>query len=749
MSRSLRIYVAAVSGTFWLSVAVGMLVHGAYFSPTLAAVAPMVGLAIVFESMLVRMRGISLSFSATAHIAAAVMYGPLVASLIAAGAVFVVDGVRLVPRRFVLMNSAMFGCAIGLAGLVFVGLGGSSRVTDPSNVLPLVALIGVRMLVNEMLLAGAIASSESCLFWPTAWDGLRGGLSSTVGEGCLGVLVAFAYHPDRWVMMVFLTPLLILLYRATGNFEQLRAETQNALATFAQVIDERDTSTAEHSQRVAGYVERFCRAIGLGDRETRRLVEAARYHDLGKVGVDVATLASSARLTEAELRTIQAHPRLSARLLTPFRFAEEMAVYAELHHERYDGTGYYGVPRDEVPVEAHLLIVADSYDAMTSARAYRPALTAAEAVQEVRDKAGIQFHPGVASAFAAMIEDHDPGHAMGRGELERLRAEFSQVKTADLRWLHELARPGTIAVMLGASTLVNLGAVGGVTRWVMFQALAAATAAAWTLATGIHYRRRERRAVEVLERTGCITASLRAAGVEAWAAWLHWEADLGQYAADRAGQPEAPAAQLEEARIRALRPGVATTTTALSTGGWVTLTPPKTNRVRLAVGGPWLTDFERHLVDVLAARAHPAASHGTARPGLRSIDGTNRRQRSARQACADVLVDLCAFENLRIAAGQLSAERVVAEAVTRVAALTRSGDSVTMLGDDRFRVSITATGHEELASICRRIETAIRSVRVPRRADQIQPRIRVVDGDAAPRPGPAATRDEELRRAAE
>ena len=65
-----------------------------------------------------------------------------------------------------------------------------------------------------------------------------------------------------------------------------------------------------------------------------------------------------------------------------------MALYAELHHERYDGNGYYSVSQRDIPVEAHVLIVADSFDAMTSARAYRPALSNAEAVQELRDKAG-------------------------------------------------------------------------------------------------------------------------------------------------------------------------------------------------------------------------------------------------------------------------------------------------------------------------------------------------------------------------
>ena len=69
---------------------------------------------------------------------------------------------------------------------------------------------------------------------------------------------------------------------------------------------------------------------------------------------------------------------MSARLLSPFGFAQQISLYAELHHERYDGRGYYAVSQSEIPVEAHVLIAADSYDAMTSKRAYRPALTPQE-----------------------------------------------------------------------------------------------------------------------------------------------------------------------------------------------------------------------------------------------------------------------------------------------------------------------------------------------------------------------------------
>jgi len=220
--------------------------------------------------------------------------------------------------------------------------------------------------------------------------------------------------------------------------ERLKRETAAALNTFAGVIDERDPNTASHSKRVAEYVERFTAAIELPDREAARLIQAARYHDLGKVVVDESTLSRPGRLSQEELRKIRSHPALSARLLSPFHFAQEIAVYAELHHERYDGRGYYSVPQREIPVEAHVLIAADSFDAMTSARAYRPALSIAEAIQELRDKAGTQFHPLVAQAFAAMLEQRDVHAAMGSAQIASLRAEFSRIAGV------QLPRPGAV-----------------------------------------------------------------------------------------------------------------------------------------------------------------------------------------------------------------------------------------------------------------------------------------------------------------
>ncbi len=453
------------------------------------------------------------------------------------------DGVRLAPRWNILFNSAMFGSAIWVAGEAYLLVGGhTGSGIDADDALPLVVLIASRLLVNELIFSGAGWISSGRRFAQVFWDGVRGACPSGVAEGCLGVLVAYGYSRETWVVLLFVAPLLALLYQASASFERLKGETTNVLNTFAGVIDERDPSTARHSRRVADYVGRLAGAIQLGERETERLVAAARFHDLGKVAVDVATLSKSARLSAPELRAIRRHPRLSARLLTPFHFAREMALYAELHHERYDGNGYYSVSQRNIPVEAHVLIVADSFDAMTSARAYRAALTNSEAVQELRDKAGAQFHPLVANAFAAMIEGEDLQHAMGRHQLAALRAEFSRAATVDLGWVRTLARPGAVAVALGGAGLISLG-VPEAPEWLVAALVAgAATATTWTVWSGGRGSRRAGRALRAVDDGATAEKALAAGGVKGRVLWLEWSDDADCYRA--AIRPRRPAARI-------------------------------------------------------------------------------------------------------------------------------------------------------------------------------------------------------------
>src|SRR5206468_7655104 len=102
---------------------------------------------------------------------------------------------------------------------------------------------------------------------------------------------------------------------------------------------------------------------------------AGRLHDLGKVAVDSTVLRKPDRLDREEWAAVRRHPRLSARLLQRFEPVATQARAVELHHERVDGRGYYGVADEDLPLAAHFLIVADSYDAMTTDRPYRPSVS--------------------------------------------------------------------------------------------------------------------------------------------------------------------------------------------------------------------------------------------------------------------------------------------------------------------------------------------------------------------------------------
>jgi GGDEF domain-containing protein len=723
VNRSLRIYIAIVSAAFWgplvAAIATGSLkgIHDP------ALLAPLFGLAVAVEAMGVRKQENTIGFSAVAHLATAILFGPVAAAAIAAFAVVLVDGIRTRQTMFILMNSSMFGIAAWAAGTVFIATGGTVGAVTPAEALPLMAMVATRLVVNEAIFSGALATMGAS-FPRVLRDNLRDSFGQSVGEGCLGVLLAFGYTGERWVILPFLLPLLAALYQAQASFERLKRETKAALDAFAGVIDERDPLTTQHSERVAALVEQFVAAIQLPEREAQRLVDAARFHDLGKVAVDVATLSKEGRLTEEELRAIRSHPRLSARLLAPFGFAEQISLYAELHHERYDGRGYYAVSQREIPVEAHVLIAADSYDAMTSKRAYRPALTPQEAVAELRDKAGSQFHPLVAQAFAAMIEGADVPEAMGKKQLNALRAEFSRIPTLPRPNMSALLTPGHLAVNFAALALVAFGVPAIPVSAAGVLAAAAVCAAGWSIASDISSRRRRSTALAALQAGAAPADALAAAGIQCWTVWLRFRRESFEYdpvhPSGRVGSDEAVA----EICKRALRPGARGERGQLSTGEWIEITAGDVDTLRLAVASDRRpSPFEASLVAEVAEQAR--ASMPSAQPvELTVLEGDQRKQTGAWQAVA-IVVDLNAFENVRVVSGQLSAERVVAEARIRLKSLLRDGDVIAHLGEDRFGVVIGVTDRSQVDAVVRRMDASLRDVPVPHRADPIRPTLRV------------------------
>ena len=726
MTRAVRRYIVLLSAVFWGSVALAAIAGLWIPVGPVMAVAPLVGLAIAAEALVVNRQDTSASFSVAAHVAAAILFGPLVAAGVAVIGVLLVDGLRLGPRPSVWLNSAIFGLSAAAGGSAFVLAGGSVGSMTERDIVPAVILIAVRFIANEGLLAVAISLDSGTGMFRQFRDDVRELAGAAVGEGSLGVLVAFGYTPQHWVLLPFLVPLLAALYVAQLNFERLKRETAAALNTFAGVIDERDPNTASHSKRVAEYVERFTAAIALPDREAARLIQAARYHDLGKVVVDESTLSRPGRLSQEELRKIRSHPALSARLLSPFHFAKEIAVYAELHHERYDGRGYYSVPQREIPVEAHVLIAADSFDAMTSARAYRPALTTTEAIQELRDKAGTQFHPLVAQAFAAMLEQRDVHAAMGPAQIASLRAEFSRIAGVQLPRPGAVFHPRVLTVCLAATTALALGISAVPTSAVVTFALA--TLAIGTSAVSVALReRRQRQILRVSLRKGCSAgAALKAAGVPGRFGRLEWNPSEQQYDLTLEGDRPEHLGDLEELRLRAARVGVAGRSATLESGVHYTITPVRGHEPRLVV---WthraLSDFETELVDEAASTMGVT----DVQAGVVVLSGGNRRDVVRSESSRVLIVELATFEDVRSVAGQLSAERVVRDAAAALARVVRQDDRSEQIGEDTFRLTVKASGAAEIEAVTERIRRALAEVPVPSRAAPVMPIIRVAPID--------------------
>jgi HD-GYP domain-containing protein (c-di-GMP phosphodiesterase class II) len=175
---------------------------------------------------------------------------------------------------------------------------------------------------------------------------------------------------------------------------------------LASVIEASDAYTRSHSERVTRFSVILGQRIGLEEESLWRLERAAVLHDIGKIGIDADLLHKREKLTQADIEALKQHPSIGERLLEPLHFLGEVREIIKQHHERYDGQGYpKGLSPDEWLIEAKVLAVCDTYDAMTSNRPYRKALPREVALQEIRDHSGSQFDPDVAAAFISMCAD--------------------------------------------------------------------------------------------------------------------------------------------------------------------------------------------------------------------------------------------------------------------------------------------------------------------------------------------------------
>jgi putative nucleotidyltransferase with HDIG domain len=186
--------------------------------------------------------------------------------------------------------------------------------------------------------------------------------------------------------------------------EENRALFFSTIQMLAGAVDEKDPYTRGHSDRVTQYSVLLAEELGLSANEVDTIRVAAQLHDVGKIGIEDRVLKKPGALTPDEFALMKAHTTKGANILRPVRQLTEMLPGIELHHESLDGHGYpYGLKGEEIPLMARIIMVADTFDAMTTDRPYQAGMDPEYVVQIIQTRSGSRFDENVVRALQAVF----------------------------------------------------------------------------------------------------------------------------------------------------------------------------------------------------------------------------------------------------------------------------------------------------------------------------------------------------------
>jgi putative nucleotidyltransferase with HDIG domain len=203
------------------------------------------------------------------------------------------------------------------------------------------------------------------------------------------------------------------IQEARDNLQRTYIE---CVGSLASALDARDRYTAGHSQRVSDLSCSMAAALGAGAREIEVIRIGALLHDIGKIGIADNILQKAEALTNAEYTIIKTHPAIGRRILERVNGFAPYLKAVELHHENWDGTGYpHGLSGEETPLDARIIHISDSYDAMTTSRPYRPGMSHEQALAIIRECKGTQFDPRLVDLFETLQDTcfHNAGAEVG------------------------------------------------------------------------------------------------------------------------------------------------------------------------------------------------------------------------------------------------------------------------------------------------------------------------------------------------
>ena len=403
----LRAYILAVLGAALAALPASAAVRGDLRSSDTLVLAILTAMAAIAQLWPVHLSvKVKITVDDTATFAAGLLLGPFYAMVAAGASTLIALHFRGVRQRWYNrgFNAATAVLATGAGAGVYVLIAGpsSSVVREPWAVL-LAAI--ANYVVRSALVDGVVALQvrrNPLLGW---WRLHRRLLPYEGALLVLGALAAIAAQQQPWALVLFGVPMAVVLLTLRDS-ARLREQTKAAILELADLIDLRDPYTHGHSQRVADLAERLAKRMRLEYAQVELIRDAARVHDIGKIGTNDMVLLKPGPLTAEEQREMQRHTEIGHRLLRRLPEFWEGAELVLSHHERHDGMGY---PRrlkgDELPLEVSVISVADTYDAMTTDRPYRKGMGWDVVRAELVRQRGKQWRERAVDAFVEMIDE--------------------------------------------------------------------------------------------------------------------------------------------------------------------------------------------------------------------------------------------------------------------------------------------------------------------------------------------------------
>ncbi len=429
LPRAAKLYIVAlvlIAG-FIIATSIPLLPTTPSGLATLGLFALMLCLADLLPIVMLAERG-EVVMSTAIQIGSIILFGPAFAAFATILGTLAAEIIRRRVWYKAAFNAAQFVITVATAGIIYMGL--ADETPAHLNSLPdLMALLVAGLVyyfMNDSLVVVAVALAEHSpvlTVWRTAF---RDVAWHNVAMIPLGAMFALLWQIQPWSVVLAILPVFVVR-SSMGLVRQLRDQTKEALIALADTIDARDSSTYQHSQRVAEYAEMIARQMRLPYDEVELILTSARLHDLGKIGMDNAMLYKPGSLSNEERRKFQRHPSIGESLVGYFPAFGAGRDIVRHHHEHFNGRGYPNGKKDEeIPLGARILAVADAYDAMISDRPYRPAMSEEKAIAELKAGSGTQFDPQVVKAFLSVLEGKEQERRVAQSKSEAL-SEASEV----------------------------------------------------------------------------------------------------------------------------------------------------------------------------------------------------------------------------------------------------------------------------------------------------------------------------------